>query len=1829
MKLYYPKQAILFFNLSVLFICFSGYAICGASKPIFGERPEIKLELVDDGAFYHTHVWIKFEDHITRHLDENDVTFDKDGFVSFGISAVDDLNRAFGVRSYKYLYDDTVLDRSYRDRHRKWGFHLWYELQVDDNQDIRTIVKAYEQADVVAHAAPEFRKTLYLPAEGDSNLGFRDQWFPDDSLFNQQWHYHNTGQAGGTYGADISLPAAWQIETGNPQVIVAVIDGGIQADHPDLEANMWEGIGYNFADNTYDILPTNHGTHVAGTVAAVNNNTTGIAGVAGGSGYGDGVRLMSAQIYSDGSSGGNHTAQIYAADHGAAISQNSWGYTDPDVFNQLVLDAIDYFNAHGGGSALQGGGITIFAAGNSNSEEAYYPAFYAGTLSVAATNNSDMKASYSNYGDWIDVSAPGGETATTQAAGVLSTLIGSTFGYLSGTSMACPHVSGVAALIISMAYGELTAEDVTEIILTTADSICESNPDYIGKLGSGRLNAYAALLATQNFEPVESEFASGSGTVDDPYIIATPQHLNNVRNYPNNQAVHFALKNDIDLAEACGPGGDFYYNGQGWEPIGYILNYDEKQEPQGFFFSGTFDGRGYEISGLYINRPLSDNIGLFGYTNVAKVKNLGVVNAQVTGRDFVGALMGVNYCHSVIEKCYSSGVLQGRDNVGGLVGSNMIADLLNSHSSVTVQASGSGAGGIVGMNAGSSVQNSYSTGNVSADSDAGGLAGYNYDSTIQNCFSSSNVLAGEFSGGLIASNFLSNVSNCYSIGQVDAGGGDAGGLIAESFWSTVTNSYWNTQTSGQNASSGGEGRTTLQMTYPYAGNTFSGWDFLGVWAADTDYQENNGYPYLRKELFLPPTHFAGGSGTKTDPFQIANAQHLDNLRHYLGPLFANRYYIQVADIDLNASPWNHGEGWAPIGELTTMWDEVNKTFYGSYDGNGYVIQNLYINRPEDNDQGLFGYIVHASLKNIILQNVNITANNRVGGLVGQSNRSVINNVYVSGYINGNNNIGGLAGEASRGKIGFSGCNVAVSGNDRIGGLAGEIYRTHVQNSYSRGEINGAFSIGGLVGRSGNLSEIHSCYSKAAVNGSNVVGGFIGNIQNGLISHSYSMGVVTGDSDLGGFAGSTWNYEDIFNYWDVDASQISESAMGQGRTTQEMTHPHASNTYESWLFGLTWKEDADHVVNNGYPFLKDFSEPPRKLTAIGGAGEILLSWLPPMLPYQKPIMNDEDLYDTENKRLQVFLERHHMLNRHQPINNNQNEKAILGYNIYRDNVKINTNLVTNTTYADTSIEPEVFYEYFVTAVYSDHESVPSNPDKVIVFIGSGTATDPWQISTSVQLEQVGKYGGADHQDKHFIQTADIDIDVAPWNEDEGWSPIGSKGNKGFFGNYDGQGHNIKGLFISRQDIDYQGLFSKLNGAVIKNLGLEIRRVRGSRHVGGLAGSSYNSWIENCFVVGKNMFLHDVVGTRNVGGLIGMIDSSSQLLSSFSNISVWGGINAGGLVGQLTNSSVIQNSYSTGSVEGNRTAGGLVGRVENAEVIHSYSTTNVLASDVSGGFTAYSYNSEVVNCYWDTETSGMDDGGSGEGRTTSEMTYPYAENTYVDWDFEHIWVADEDHTQNSGYPTLKWQPYVEPDVPADRLFHDISLDPGDSPYCFDASKTITAWDFIVEPGAEVTLIAGQKILFLDGTHISESAYMHAYIAADGPFCMDRQEHFLAVEEAVETADPKEKEPETACPTEDNDEQTHETADKSEIVDATTVSLNIYPNPATDQITIWINLPKTDVLSMEISIYNIHGEHLVNQKVVGRKNSISLEALKPGLYIVQVSNISSAYISRLIIL
>jgi subtilisin family serine protease len=451
-----------------------------------GARPIIDLAKVPNSAFEAGMVSVKFKKSFLSFIKSHPPII-KDGTLFFDLKKMDQLNKKFGVSNGKQVF--SIAQSNKLQLHEDWGFTLWFNLSMPNSADIKKTIKEYANTGLFDVVEPIYKTETV----GSKSI---QSFSPNDLKFAEQWNLKNTGQAGGTIGKDLNMQDAWDIEKGRPEVIVAMIDRGIQYDHPDLAQNMWSGIGYNFVTNSTIITPEDHGTCTAGVVAAVSNNNIGISGIAGGDGTpGTGVRLMSCQIFAGTNTNGNIAeAIVWAADHGACIASNSWVFTIPGVYRQSVLDAIDYFCSNAGGNVLQGG-LVIAAAGNNGDERLSYPGCYEKVIGVAATNNKDLKSGFSTYGIWVDISAPGGD-GNDNAADIGST---STTGYrfFGGTSAASPHVSGVAALLASKLAGKASASDIREILLSTTDDIYPLNQNYLGKLGTGRLNAFKALQKAQ------------------------------------------------------------------------------------------------------------------------------------------------------------------------------------------------------------------------------------------------------------------------------------------------------------------------------------------------------------------------------------------------------------------------------------------------------------------------------------------------------------------------------------------------------------------------------------------------------------------------------------------------------------------------------------------------------------------------------------------------------------------------------------------------------------------------------------------------------------------------------------------------------------------------------------------------------------------------------------------------------------------------------------------------------------------------------------------------------------------------------------------------------------------------------------------------------------------------------------------------------------------------------------------------------------------------------------------------------------------------------------
>lgn len=387
-------------------------------------------------------------------------------------------------------------------------------------------------------------------------------------------------------------------------------------------------------------------------------------------------------------------------------------------------------------------------------------------------------------------------------------------------------------------------------------------------------------------------------------------------------------------------------------------------------------------------------------------------------------------------------------------------------------------------------------------------------------------------------------------------------------------------------------------------------------------------------------------------------------------------------------------------------------------------------------------------------------------------------------------------------------------------------------------------------------------------------------------------------------------------------------------------------------------------------------------------------------------------------------------------------------------------------------------------------------------GNGTEHNPWQVETPQHLDNVRNYLGAANANRHFIQTANIDLDVAPFNEGSGWLPIGFDEENSFRGVYNGDGYTISNLIINRPNAQRVGLFGCTYGARILNVTLANIEIRGRQNVGGLVGENTNrSTISNSrvsgFIIGSDSNLGLLVGNNSegsisncstsgsitggdfgsnaVGGLVGMNSNNSNISNSFSTANVRGGLynndygglvglnqihssirrcyatgavsvqgdtfHSGGLVGRNMSSAVIDNCYSTGNVDAARDAGGFAGQNHQSRITNSFSTGLVNGGQAGaniGGFTGMvnilgDY-ADIGN-YWNTQTTGQENSaGEAQGRTTAQMTYPYDEQTFINWNFEDIWNADTNGNINNGYPYLVWQLRPNPTIASNPIPED---------------------------------------------------------------------------------------------------------------------------------------------------------------------------------------------------
>ena len=1032
-----------------------------------------------------------------------------------------------------------------------------------------------------------------------------------------------------------------------------------------------------------------------------------------------------------------------------------------------------------------------------------------------------------------------------------------------------------------------------------------------------------------------------------------------------------------DLDESTEDYGDVVGEGDGFDPIGE--NGDE--------FIGTFDGNDRTISDLTIMRGDEDDIGLFGVTDSATIKNVGLVDVDITGETRVGGLVGDNTGGTIFES-YATGSVESTGivaYVGGLVGSNTGGTIEQSHATVSFDAPGIYVGGLVGRNTNNgNILMSYATGDVKSESSpVGGLVGQNNDGTIEESYATGSVestSATGFVGGLVGDNTGGTISESYATGSVDGSGSDVGGLVGRHTNSgnilmsyatgdvksesgrvgglvgasndgTISESYATGSVESTSAAAGGlvGSNVNAAIEQSHATGSVDGPGRVGGLVGSHSSGGTITESYATGSIVGSSSSVGGLVGLNQNTGEITASYATGSVESTSSSVggFAGQNSGTISDSNATGSVDGSGNSVGGLVGLNSgTISDSNAT--GSVDGSRFVgglvgvndggeITESYATGSVDGTNtdrvgGLVGWNrVGATIADSYATG-SVDGSDRVGGLVGRHDGTITAS-YASGSVDGTENVGGLVGENNGGAIEESYATGSVDGSETsVGGLVGQnTFNSEITESYASGAVNSPLgnSVGGLVGTNGG--EVTTSYATGSATGSVSVGGLIGR-NTGTVEQSYASGSVEGSSSLGGLIGTnTTDGEVTDSYWDIETTGQTESAAdATGLTTAQMTGDRAEDNM--FDFGDTWQIEGDNPENGltaFYPVLQNNTQDPAPSTSLFEAGD-------------------------------------------------------------------------------------------------------------------GEAA-PYQVSTWYQLDAVRV-----SLDSEFVLTSDLDEDTSGYeqiagpeaNNNAGFDPIGDFFDR-FSGHFDGSEHTISNLTIMRGGENYVGLFGYVGtDGELTRVSLEAVDIEGDERVGGLAGETSGT-IEESYVTGSVKAAFSVGGLVGVnmgditkshatapvnssgggafgglayaGGLVGWNNDGGTVTESYATGSVDASGDyefVGGLVG-YNSEGVITKSYATGSVEspGNN-VGGLAGSNEGAIIEESYATGSVESSGNNvGGLVGAGFDDTTTNSYWDLNTTGQTESANGTGLTTEQMTGFLPETTMEPLTSSGFSITD-------GYPLLDW-------------------------------------------------------------------------------------------------------------------------------------------------------------------------------------------------------------------
>lgn len=795
-----------------------------------------------------------------------------------------------------------------------------------------------------------------------------------------------------------------------------------------------------------------------------------------------------------------------------------------------------------------------------------------------------------------------------------------------------------------------------------------------------------------------------------------------------------------------------------------------------------------------------------------------------------------------------------------------------------------------------------------------------------------------------------------------------------------------------------------------------------------------------------------GTGTQSDPYKISTLNNLywmaENVNGWYN-FFEGKYLVQTNDIDASDTKnWNGGLGWKPVG------DSLNFHFKGNYDGGGFSINGLYINRPSTNCNGLFGYAELGSIRNLSLSNVSVIGQHGTGALIGIS-LVPIRRCSASGTVKGTKYTAGLVG-INKGTIDTSFSSCLVTGTEESGGLVGASTGA-INQCYCTGSVAGNLKIGGFIGSNG--AKISDCYATGNVTRlSGATATTFCNFVGYSVSYTYNS-YATGQVIYDGAASPTNRGFGPYNsycFYDTETS-LQTSGYGTAKTTAEMQQARTF-ALASWDFkgdGAKGIWNIGNGRNNGYPYFNwQFAadpipvlnlEPIVSMGSVAYRGGDTARAGASITRLGNPVATEYGFCWSTNSNPSIA-----------------DSRLSLGVPTTKGTFSAQINgLQMGITY--------YLRSYIISAIDTTYSTV-SSLQTYSIPSGAGTLTNPYLISCLSDLYWIYRQVNSNYNTlsgNYFLQTNDINVaKTKSWNGGSGWYSIGTSSYR-FSGVYNGNNYSIDSLYGAC-------LFAYTKDAVIKNLSITNCTIKGSSYVAALVGfASGSSVIDSCHAQGT------VTGATYVGGLIGsggqvsnasfegyvsgtspvggLVATASSVYRCWANGKVTGTIRVGGLVGE--SNEPIRESYSNGQVSGTEYVGGLVGFCSNISNSYShclvtrtsgsatsfgglvgylsainaencYATgkvqyvegTSPSNKGISGGYGTYSLGQRYINTFWDTETSAQTaDVCPAEGKSTVQMTNS-ATFIAAGWDFISVGktgIWNIGNARNNGYPYFYWQ------------------------------------------------------------------------------------------------------------------------------------------------------------------------------------------------------------------